>query len=76
MEVNDQPKRWGCATWSAMIVILVVSYPLSVGPAALVAKATGIEWFFVFYLPLDWAGEKWHVVGSLLEWYIGFFVSP
>lgn len=77
----------GKSVWvivTAVIVAILVLYPMSLGPAAWFASKTGVAYKDVFpsrglwiYWPLGWCGETWGwdgTIGTTLDWYIRLFL--
>lgn len=72
---DDNPRRRRVSP--VAIVLLLVLYPLSIGPVAWVLALLGAlradhlaaRFFYVFYFPLIWLAEHSSVVESLLIWY-------
>lgn len=58
----------------AMFFLLLVAYPLSVGPAARIHYATNPNGppsaaFSAFYAPLNWTRRQWPSLDRALWWY-------
>jgi hypothetical protein len=66
-------KKPGMAFWATVaLVVVLVAYPLSLGPATWLFNngwlpGTAINWL---YAPLAWIGEKSEPFGNALEWYV------
>ncbi|HET6323109.1 MAG TPA: hypothetical protein VFG04_00300 [Planctomycetaceae bacterium] len=67
--MSDRPKNrsrvW--IGWAALVILIL--YPLSVGPVCWLIVVTGADWLGVVYWPLDWAANACQPVEQLLTWY-------
>ncbi len=80
--MSDEPKKrsrgWiGCAA----IVMLLLAYPLSTGPALWWASAKGPRserWdtLNLVYAPLDWVGKRCDWFDKAMTWYGKKFLNP
>jgi hypothetical protein len=78
--MSEQPKKKSrAAFWTAAIVIsLIIAYPLSVGPVqwltnhGMVSQPVA-DFFIAFYLPLRKISQKFEWVNRVLRWYVGLW---
>ena len=63
----------------AVVLALLVLYPLSIGPMVKVVGWMGLDLgatftiFYALYFPILWVSERVPWFGSLLKWYLSFF---
>jgi hypothetical protein len=70
---HGKRSAWPAIGWIALLLIL---YPLSIGPLAWLIALTGIEWIGVFFAPLDWAANASPPIELILTWYFRFWRVP
>uniref|UniRef100_A0A7C2K2S0 Uncharacterized protein n=1 Tax=Schlesneria paludicola TaxID=360056 RepID=A0A7C2K2S0_9PLAN len=67
------PWTWRRRSWFALLpVLLLVAYPLSIGPAVLLLAHDWLN-FEVFrsaYYPLLWVSDHSDALGKVLDWYV------
>jgi hypothetical protein len=69
--MSDESKKW---IWWA--VVLLVLYPLSIGPVGWLVAATGMEWIGFIYAPLDWLANSCGPIEQILTWYLRLWHVP
>jgi hypothetical protein len=84
--MSDEPKkrpRWYGRPWFpwTLMLLLVVAYPLSIGPALWWASAGGPHserWrtFNAVYAPLEWADNHCDWFRNAMVWYAKKFFDP
>jgi hypothetical protein len=74
--MNEERKKPGVAFWATVVVVVVlVAYPLSFGPACWLTSRTrvGVRLIPAVYRPLIWAsladGRGATPIGAVLVWY-------
>ncbi|MGE3315843.1 MAG: hypothetical protein AB7O26_12085 [Planctomycetaceae bacterium] len=66
-------KRWEWVTWPR-IILAVILYVLSIGPAWWLAHVTGLRLpFLIFYAPLWLLTASSKVVRELVTWYLNLW---
>jgi hypothetical protein len=71
--MNDEPmKRWLAWIWRATpLALLVIGYPLSIGPGMLLAeKCGGLPLAIAVYSPILATLHRWPPVGRVVIWYL------
>ena len=77
-------KKPGVAFWATVaLVVVLVGYPLSIGPAAYMAYRGWLAegWRFrayqSIYAPLIWLFEHGPApIHDTIEWYVSFWIAP
>jgi hypothetical protein len=76
--VEPEPRRAGAGLALWLTLLLLVAYPLSVGPAVWLAERNVVpkKAVEVVYAPLEALAEHSQFAGRFLDWYVGLFWSP
>jgi hypothetical protein len=71
------PWTWKRRWKVLMLTLPIASYPLSIGPAVwLMAEGyISLSVYQSAYLPIRWLSYRSQAVVTILDWYIGLFVS-
>lgn len=77
MEEKRKPKRW--VLWLVVGLVLLVAYPLSIGPFRWcevhgVISRPMFKAVRVVYVPVNWLIPHKSLMGKWLEWYINLWV--
>jgi hypothetical protein len=78
--MTTDPKKPGVAFWATVVVVVaLVAYPLSYGPAYWLADNVLPRWAYhkveAFYLPLTIVMVQTEPTTNLLNWYLLLFVN-
>jgi len=66
------PQKPGAAFWATVVVVVLLLYPLSFGPACWISSWTdcGGEWVLPFaYRPVLTAGDRSEAIWRVAKWY-------
>ena len=79
--MSGERKKPGVAFWATvvLVVVLVVAYPLSIGPACWLADRDMLPELAdkpieIFYSPLMWIVRDSETAGTIYVWYVGLWV--
>ena len=69
-KLQEKSRAW--INWAA---VLLLAYPISVGPAAWICSVTDRDWMWSayanIYRPLIWAVTRSRITDSVYSWYVG-----
>jgi hypothetical protein len=70
--MSDEPKKRSRAwIWWAALTVLLAAYPLSIGPAFLLArKFGGAPVALMIYMPILGTLHRWPPIGRVVIWYL------
>jgi len=62
--------------WLTLALVLLLLYPLSIGPANWLFKWTGAYWIVLVYKPIDVAANAWNPLARLVHHYRNLWGFP
>jgi hypothetical protein len=70
---SDEARRGGFGTFTWLLVLLLVLYPLSTGPALKLAEhdVISLDALEYVYAPLGWLAQHSPPVQAFFDWYLG-----
>jgi hypothetical protein len=63
-------KKLGVTFWATVVLVVLLAYPLSMGPAFHLAGWLGTSSFMVVYEPLELVGLEFPPFWEVLTWYL------
>lgn len=71
---NPSRGKGGLLIWS-LVLLLLVSYPLSIGPVRYIYPYSVPKWLQPVYAPLVYLNEKVPAVTAFYDWYIPIWIK-